>query len=85
MHNQKQNVRKEYPQTQNSHCPQCADTENIDVVQKGVKNITKMSRRRHGAGGVEGPKAGGNLSKMAQSISWVSSLSWCAVLCISAT
>jgi hypothetical protein len=80
MHNQKQNVRKEYPQTQNSHCSQCADKENTDVVQKGMKNITKTSRRRHGAGSAEGPEAGGSLSKMAQSMSWVSSLSWRAFL-----
>jgi hypothetical protein len=60
---------EKYPQTQNSHCPQCADKENTNVVQMGVKNITKMSQRRHGAGGAEGPEAGGSLSKMARSIS----------------
>jgi ribosomal protein L44E len=58
-----------YPQTQNLHCPQCADKENTNVVQRGVKNITKMSRRRHRAdGGAEGPEAGGSLSKMARNI-----------------
>jgi hypothetical protein len=75
MHNQKQNVRKEYSQTQNSHCPQCADKENTNVVQRGVKNITKTSRRCHGAGGAKGPEAGGSLSKMSRSMSWVSNLS----------
>jgi hypothetical protein len=60
---------EKYPRTQNLHCPQCVDKENTNVVQRGVKKITKTSRRRHGAGGAEGPKAGGSLSKMARSIS----------------
>jgi ribosomal protein L44E len=72
MHNQKPIVhnKMKYPQTQNLHCPQCADKENTNVVERGVKNITKTSRRCHRAGGgAEGPKAGGSLSKMAQNIS----------------
>jgi hypothetical protein len=80
MHNQKPNVhnKMKYPQTQNSHCLQCADKENTNVVQRGVKNITKTSQRHHGTGGgAEGPEAGGSgrLSKMARNISWISSLS----------
>jgi hypothetical protein len=61
-----------HPQTQISHCPQCADKENTNVVQRGMKD----KPRRHGAGGgAEGPVAGGSLSMMARNISWTSSLS----------
>jgi hypothetical protein len=69
-------VHKKYPQTQNLHHPQCADKENTNIVQRGVKNITNTSWRRHGAGG--------SLSRMALSKSKVSSLSWRASLCMSA-